>query len=155
MASAPCWRAVRSTLMIRPWVTAPAALLFPPYTFLLTTAGLIACSPRQFVASQPCSRNVNRASSASSRARCATNRRFGSCGWAWSARSSINSDRSSISAAASGTGIPRASSARCRIVLICRGVDRAQVGLSVSRSFARRSRCARQDWRMAFAKAVR
>ena len=53
MGSRPCWTAVRSALMIRPWVVAPRQVLFPPQTLRLTTAGLIACSARQLVASTP------------------------------------------------------------------------------------------------------
>ena len=53
MASTPCWDAVRSTLIIRPWVSAPRQVRLPPHTLRLTTAGRMACSARQFVASMP------------------------------------------------------------------------------------------------------
>ena len=32
MTSTPCWVAVRSTLMIRPWVAAPRQVRLPPHT---------------------------------------------------------------------------------------------------------------------------
>jgi len=55
--------AVRMRLIILAWVAAPRQVLFPPQTLRFTTAGRIACSARQFVASTPsCVRKVNRAS---------------------------------------------------------------------------------------------
>lgn len=53
MASTPCWPAVRSTVITRPWVAAPRQVRLPPHTLRLTTAGRMACSPRQLVASTP------------------------------------------------------------------------------------------------------
>jgi len=40
-------------LIILAWVAAPRQVLFPPQTLRFTTAGRIACSARQFVASTP------------------------------------------------------------------------------------------------------
>ena len=49
--------------MIRLWVAAPRQVRLPPHTLRLTTAGLIACSALQFVASTPSwVRKVNSAS---------------------------------------------------------------------------------------------
>jgi len=59
-----CWAAVRMRLIIPCLGGAPRQVLFPPQTSRFTTAGRIACSARQFVASTPsCVRKVNRASS--------------------------------------------------------------------------------------------
>jgi len=55
--------AVRSALMIRPWVAAPRQVRLPPETLRTTTAGRMACSPRQLVApTSGCWRKVKRAS---------------------------------------------------------------------------------------------
>ncbi len=77
MTSTPCWLAVRSTLMTRTWVAAPRQVRFPPRTFRFTTAGRIAYSPRQFVASMSVwARKVN--SAPFSLPRCLTSLRFSS-----------------------------------------------------------------------------
>src|SRR2546430_12887702 len=42
-----------TTLFRSSWPCAPFSVLFPPQTLRATTAGRMACSPRQFVASSP------------------------------------------------------------------------------------------------------
>ena len=49
--SRPRWRAVRTTLDSTCWVSAPRRVRLPPHTLRMTTAGRIACSARQLVAS--------------------------------------------------------------------------------------------------------
>ena len=52
---------LRKSVMSRPRVSVPASLRFPPHTFRFSLAGLIPCSPRQFVASTPSAvRKVNK-----------------------------------------------------------------------------------------------
>lgn len=65
----PCWWAVRSTLMMLPWVAAPDQVRFPPHTLRLTTAGRMACSACRFVASTTFGwvQKVNRASASTVR----------------------------------------------------------------------------------------
>ena len=48
-----CWEAVRKTLATVPWVAAPRQVRWPLHTWRLTTAGRMACSQRQLVASTP------------------------------------------------------------------------------------------------------
>ena len=89
----PCWVAVRIALMIRPWVAAPRQVRLAPHTSRFTTAGRMACSLRQLVASTSgLSRKVKRASA--SAVRCLTSRRLAWWGWATPASSSIRSVRS-------------------------------------------------------------
>ena len=45
------WRAVRTTLASTCWVSAPRRVRLPPQTLRVTTAGRMACSARQLVAS--------------------------------------------------------------------------------------------------------
>ena len=45
------WRAVRTTLARTCWVSAPLRVRLPPHTLRVTTAGRMACSARQLVAS--------------------------------------------------------------------------------------------------------
>ena len=45
------WRAVRTTLASTCWVSAPRRVRLPPHTLRVTTAGRMACSARQLVAS--------------------------------------------------------------------------------------------------------
>ena len=45
------WRAVRTTLARTCWVSAPLRVRLPPQTLRVTTAGRMACSARQLVAS--------------------------------------------------------------------------------------------------------
>ena len=56
------WRAVRTTLARTCWVSAPLRVRLPPHTLRMTTAGRMACSARQLVASTDGShRNVKMA----------------------------------------------------------------------------------------------
>ena len=56
------WRAVRTTLASTCWVSAPLRVRLPPQTLRVTTAGRMACSARQLVASTDGShRKVNMA----------------------------------------------------------------------------------------------
>ena len=73
------WRAVRTTLARTCWVSAPLRVRLPPQTLRMTTAGRMACSARQLVASTDgCHRKVKRAPN--SVARCAAKRSASSCG---------------------------------------------------------------------------
>ena len=72
-------RAVRTTLARTCWVSAPFRVRLPPHTLRMTTAGRMACSARQLVASTDGShRKVKRAPN--SLARCAAKRSASSCG---------------------------------------------------------------------------
>ena len=74
--SRPRWRAVRTTLASTCWVSAPWRVRLPPHTLRMTTAGRMACSARQLVAS---SEGSHRRVSSSSNAG-ASNRRFSGLG---------------------------------------------------------------------------
>ena len=73
------WRAVRTTLARTCWVSAPLRVRLPPQTLRVTTAGRMACSARQLVASTDGShRKVKMAGN--SMARCAAKRSASSSG---------------------------------------------------------------------------
>ena len=67
------WRAVRTTLASTCWVSAPWRVRFPPHTLRITTAGRMACSARQLVASSEGSHR-KRNTAGNSVARCAAKR---------------------------------------------------------------------------------
>ena len=73
------WRAVRTTLASTCWLSAPWRVRLPPQTFRITTAGRMACSARQLVASIDRS-HKKRNTAANSVARCRAKRSASSSG---------------------------------------------------------------------------
>ena len=77
--SRPRWRAVRTTLASTCWVSAPWRVRLPPHTLRMTTAGRMACSARQLVASSEGS-HKKRNTAWNSVAKCAAKRSASSSG---------------------------------------------------------------------------
>ena len=117
--SRPRWRAVRTTLDSTCWVSAPRRVRLPPHTLRMTTAGRIACSARQLVASIDGSRR-KRNTAGNSLAKCLAKR-----------LASSNGGGASISRPSRASSRPRSTSRPRR----------------VSSPFWQRSRTSRPAWR--------
>ena len=115
--SRPRWRAVRTTLDSTCWVSAPRRVRLPPHTLRMTTAGRIACSARQLVASIDGSRR-KRNTAGNSLAKCLAKR-----------LASSNGGGASISRPSRASSRPRSTSRPRRVSSPFWQVPHVQAGL--------------------------